>query len=217
MATLDRDGEVFVLDIGDGENRLNPDWLTSVGALLDEVDSADGPRALVTVARGKFFSNGLDLDWMSDHPDEAGAMLVGVEALLARVLTMATPTVAALQGHTYAAGAMLAIAHDYRVMRADRGFFCLPEVDISFPFRPGMSALLTTKLTAATARNAMITGRRYGGSDALEAGLVDRAVAESELTAAAIEIARPLAVKAGPTLGAIKALMYGDAHALLLS
>ena len=80
------------------------------------------------------------------------------------------PTIAALQGHTFAAGALLALANDVRIMREDRGFFCLPEVDISIPFAPGMSALIQSKLSPDTAQEAMLTGRRYGGVDALEAG-----------------------------------------------
>ena len=62
MPTLDRDGDVFVLDLGDGENRFNPDSLRELGALLDEVVAAPGPRALVTTATGTIWSNGLDLD-----------------------------------------------------------------------------------------------------------------------------------------------------------
>ena len=61
MPTLDRHDDVFVLDLGDTENRFHPDWLTAVHAALDEVEAAEGPRALVTAATGKFFSNGLDL------------------------------------------------------------------------------------------------------------------------------------------------------------
>jgi hypothetical protein len=48
MPALERHDDVFVLDIGDTENRFHPDWLTSVNDLLDEVEKAEGPRALVT-------------------------------------------------------------------------------------------------------------------------------------------------------------------------
>lgn len=70
MPSLDRHDNVFVLDLGDGENRFHPDWLTAVGAALDEVEKAEGPRALVTAATGKFYSNGLDLDWLFAHADQ---------------------------------------------------------------------------------------------------------------------------------------------------
>jgi enoyl-CoA hydratase/carnithine racemase len=131
------------------------------------------------------------------------------------VLEFPVPTVAALQGHTFAAGAMIALAHDFRVMRADRGFFCLPEVDIQIPFTPGMSALIQARLSKRTAHHAMTTGRRYGGTDALAAGIVDEVADEGEVLAKAVELARPLAAKAGPTLGAIKAQMYGPTLATL--
>ena len=32
MPTLDRQGNVFVLDLGDGENRFHPDWIAFVNA-----------------------------------------------------------------------------------------------------------------------------------------------------------------------------------------
>ncbi|MCP9211985.1 enoyl-CoA hydratase-related protein [Streptomyces sp. NEAU-Y11] len=211
MPALERHDEVFVLDLGDTENRFHPDWITSVGALLDEVEKAEGPRALVTAATGKFFSNGLDLEWLLAHSDQASDYLVSAQDLMARVLTLPVVTVAALQGHTFAAGAMLSLAHDFRVMRADRGWWCLPEVDIAMPFTDGMAALIQSRLTPQVAHEAMTTGRRYGGNDALAAAIVDRAADEEGVRAAAIEIARPLAAKAGPTLGQIKARMYGPA------
>jgi enoyl-CoA hydratase/carnithine racemase len=64
MAELRRQDEVYLLDLGDDENRFSLDWMQSVSALLDEVSEQPTPRALVTVARGKFYSNGLDLDWV---------------------------------------------------------------------------------------------------------------------------------------------------------
>ena len=120
-ASLRRDGDVFLLDLGDGENRFHPDWVSSVEAALDEVEGTEGPRALVTCATGKYWSNGLDLEWLFSHPDDAGAFVSRVHRLFARVLTLPVPTVAAVQGHCFAAGAMLALAHDWTVMRLDRG------------------------------------------------------------------------------------------------
>lgn len=208
MPVLDRSGDVFVLDLGDGENRFHPDWLAAVGAALDEVEGADGPRALVTAATGKFFSNGLDLDWLFANPDRSDEYVVSVQELFARYLALPVPTVAALQGHTFAAGAMLSLAHDFRVMRADRGFWCLPEADIGIPFTRGMSALIQARLTPQTAHEAMTTARRYGGEEALAAAVVDRAVGEDEVRSTAVELAGSLAGKAGEVLGTIKSRLY---------
>jgi Delta3-Delta2-enoyl-CoA isomerase len=215
MPVLDRHDDVFVLDLGDTENRFSPDWLASVEAALDEVAGADGPRALVTAATGKFFSNGLDLDWLFGHADQHEDYVVRVQELLARVLALPVVTVAALQGHTFAAGAMLSLAHDFRVMRADRGFWCLPEADIGIPFTRGMSALIQARLTPQTAHEAMTTARRYGGEDARAAAIVDRAVDEESVRTTAVELAASLAGKAGDTLGTIKARMYAPALAAL--
>ena len=211
MPTMERDGEVFVLNLGDTENRFHPDWLAEIRAHLDAVDAAEGPRALVTTATGKFFSNGLDLDWLAENSDEFLGYVIDVHHLFERVLALPVPTVAAVQGHCFAGGGMLALAHDFRVMRADRGFFCLPEVDINIPFSRGMSALIQGRLSKKTAHEAMTTGRRYGGADALAAGIVDAAVHEDDVLSTAVEMARPLVAKAGATLGTIKARMYADA------
>lgn len=215
MPTLDRQDDVYLLDLGGDENRFHPDWLAQVDALLDEVAKGDEPRALVTRATGKFWSNGLDLEWLFAHPDEYAAYSARVHALLARVLTLPIVTVAALQGHTFAAGAMLSLCHDLRVMRADRGFWCLPEADINIPFTPGMSALIQSRLTPQTAHEAMVTARRFGGREAYARQIVDQAVDETEVLAAAVALARTHAGKAGPTLETIKARMYAPVLAAL--
>ena len=215
MPTLDRQDDVFLLDLGDDENRFHPDWIASVDAALDEVESADGARALVTTATGKFYSGGLDLEWLSSNTDRLQGYVVSVHELFARVLSLPAITVAALQGHTFAAGAMLSLAHDFRVMRADRGYWCLPEADINIPFTRAMSALIQSRLTPQTAHEAMLTARRYGGTDAEAAGIVDRAVSEDLVRPAALEIAQAQASKAGDTLATIKARMYAPTLAVL--
>jgi enoyl-CoA hydratase/carnithine racemase len=105
---------------------------------------------------------------------------------------------------------MLALAHDLAVMRSDRGYFCLPEVDLGIPFTPGMSALIRARLPIATAHEAMTTGRRYGGEEAHDAGLVAGVGTEDEVLDIAVARAQERAANAGPTMGAIKARLYGE-------
>jgi len=215
MPYLHREDELFHLDLGDDENRMSPDWLSAVEDAINEVESAPAPRALVTAASGKTWSQGLDLQWLMAHPDQTEDYLRRVHALLARVLTLPVPCVAAVQGHCYAAGAMLALAHDAIVMREDRGYFCLPEIDIQIPFTPGMNALIASRLSPATAPQAMTTGRRYAGRDAMAAAIVAAAVSETEVLPSARQRARELAGKDPATLGAIKSQLYATAVAAL--
>jgi enoyl-CoA hydratase/carnithine racemase len=215
MPTLDRQNDVFLLDLGDGENRFHPDWIASVHTALDEVEKAGNSCALVTAATGKFFSNGLDLAWLGANPDGHQQYVISVHELFARLLALPAITVAALQGHAFAAGAMLSLAHDFRVMRADRGYWCLPEAEINIPFTRGMSAMIQARLSPQAAHEAMTTARRYGGADAVAAGIVDRAVIEDAVRPTAIALAEAQTGKAGSTLGLIKARMYAPALAAL--
>jgi enoyl-CoA hydratase/carnithine racemase len=215
MPSLSREHDVFVLDLGESENRFNAELFDSLESCLDEVEAAPAPRALVTAASGKHWSIGLDLDWLGAQGEGAKDFIVRMQQLLARVLEIGVPTVAALQGHTFAGGAMFALAHDQRVMRADRGFFCLPEVDINIAFTEGMSTMIAARLPQPARHEAMTTGRRYGGVEAAAAGIVDEAVQESQVRSRAIERAAAQAAKGPEVLTTIKQRLYRDALAAL--
>jgi enoyl-CoA hydratase/carnithine racemase len=208
VPTLDREGDVWIINLGDDENRFHPDWIKQVGGFVDQVAAEPAPRALVTTAAGKFFSNGLDLDWLGQNQDQIDDYVASVHGLFAKFLAAPMVTVAAIQGHAFAAGAMLTLAHDWRVMRADRGFWCLPEADIFIPFAHGMNALIMSKLTPQAQTNAMVTAHRFGGDAAQEAGIVDSTQPESLVVSQAVEMAAAQAGKDGGTLGTIKKRMY---------
>jgi enoyl-CoA hydratase/carnithine racemase len=213
---VERVGEVTVLRMLAGENRFNPDTLGAIETALDELERSEQPGALVITGEGKFFSNGLDLEWMgSAPPGGAEDVLRRVHALFARLLVFPTATVAAINGHAFAAGAMLALACDARVMREDRGYVCLPEADIGLPFTPGMTALLKARLSAASAHEAMLTARRYTAPEALAAGIIDVAVPSGQVLETAVERAAALVGKPRATIAAIKRGLYGDAVAAL--
>ena len=190
-------------DNSDSDNRFGIDWLDAIDACLDEV-ADNKPGALVITATGKFFSNGLDVDYIGANGDKLPAYLDRVHALFTRVLTFPQPTVAAVNGHAFGAGAMLALCADHRVMRTERGFWSLPEVLLGMPFTRGMATLIRTRLTDATATEAMTTGRRYGGLDAVTAGIVEQAVDVEALVSTATDIAGGRSTLAGPALQMIK-------------
>jgi enoyl-CoA hydratase/carnithine racemase len=219
MAMLDlrRDGAVFILTMQSGENRFNRPFLNALNEALDTVEASSGPAALVTTGgTEKFYSNGLDLAWLSgDGQSEGGAFVGDVMRFLGRLMAFPVPTVAAINGHAFAAGAMLALAHDFRVMRADRGFLCLNEIDIRIPLAPGMAALVRNRLAGLTLRDAVLTGARFGGEDAARRGIADEAVPALDVLRRAVARAAGLADKDRATYGALKRGLYGDVLTIL--
>ena len=190
-AHLEITDDIAVLNLGDDENRFSPDWLTTMSTASSTASSPVRPRPWSPPDPASSTPNGLDLDWLGAHSDQGDWYIDQVHQLLARVLVAPVPTVAAINGHAFGAGSMLGIAHDFRVMRADRGYFCFPEVDIHIPFSPGMAAIIQAKLTPAAAVEAMTTGRRYGGADAEAIGLVTASAPEDKLTTTAVDLVTP--------------------------
>jgi len=217
MLDLQLQDGVYVLRLQNDENRFNRSSLDAWNGALDRVEQSDVPTALVTTGEGKFYSNGLDLNWMAEAGTEAANENVQrVHELLARMLTFPVITVAAINGHAFAAGAMLALAHDFRVMRKDRGFFCLPEVDLHIPFTATMQSLIMARLPKTTAHEACVTGRRYGGELAVTKSIVDQAESEAEVLPKAIALAKSLAGKDRATLSTIKRSAYAQVLAAVV-
>ena len=222
MTTLSRHGSVYVLrfselmdtepttteptaEPGNPENVFSPDLLDSLDAALDEVEASEGPAALVTTGAGRFYSNGLDLGVVASDPAGLPAYVTRVQRLFARVLRLELPTVAAVNGHAFGAGAMFAVSHDHRVMRSDRGFWNLPEARLGMPFPAGMNALVTTRLGHPVASTAMLTARRYPAAEAVSAGIAHEAVDAESVLDRAVAVAAELASLRGPNYSGIRA------------
>ena len=207
LLRLDIDDRVAVLHLTDGENRMRTDWVAAVGTALDEVEAAGA--ALVTTGEGKFFSNGLDLDWLLSGADNSG-FFEGLHALFARLLTFPTATAAAINGHAFGAGLQLALAHDHRVMRVDRGYACMPEIDLGSPLTAGMSAIMRATVPAETLREMMTTGRRYGGPEAVAGRFVHATADEDRVLADGIAAVAPLVGRDPETMHQIKVDLFRE-------
>lgn len=215
MLALERSGNVAIVHQRNGENRFNQGSIADWHAILDELDAVEGPLALVTTGEGKFYSNGLDLDWMLANPDDTPATIDEVYRLLGRVLGFHGITVAAVNGHAFGGGAILASVHDYAIMRDDRGYWCMPEVDLGLPLSVELHAAVTARLPPGAAHEALMTGRRYGGGEALAAGIVHQVAGEDLVLPQAIELAGRYVDKDRSVIGTHKRLSYGAAIDLL--
>lgn len=208
-----RDG-VLVVHLGDGANNVDEELLAGLEGALDQIDGDEGLTALVTVGDGKAYSQGYDLEAFAALGDGLQAFIDRSVALLSRILTAPVPTVAALNGHAFGYGAMLALAHDQRVQRADRGWFCLPEVDLGLQFHPLQLSLIQAKLGPAAVGESILAGRRWDADAALASGLVDAVGAEDELLARACDLAGARSGKARAIVQALKRDLYATTVAL---
>ncbi|KAJ2003967.1 hypothetical protein GGI04_001159 [Coemansia thaxteri] len=219
---------LFVLHLNNGpENRFTLQLISEIMQALDYVDKhldsltdedAAKGGALITTSSGKFYSNGLAIE---DAMQIGDAFYLPFMRMLARLLTYRVPTVAAINGHAFAGGCMFALAHDYRVMRADRGWIAMNEVDIGIPLIPGMAAIVKCKLNQPNfLRECVLGGHRFKSSDAVAAGFVDRAVQDDELISTATQYAKALAPKTrglSPVFHMLKAEIYRETVTLLLA
>ncbi len=197
MIELTREGNVFLLTMNDGENRWNTTFVREFAKALDEIEESLGPAALVTAsASEKFFSNGLDLEWLSAQGEHKGGdrKIFGDEfmTLMGRLITLPVPSVCAINGHAFGAGFMTALCHDVRLIRKDRGFICANEVELGMAIPDPELALFRHKIPMNAFFETVQLARRWTGPDALDAGIVQQVEELEDLHTAAMTKAEEL-------------------------
>ncbi|MBI9074675.1 MAG: enoyl-CoA hydratase/isomerase family protein [Desulfatibacillum sp.] len=186
---------VAILTMNNGENRFNPTYLEEFLGVLDEIENNTKATTLVVKsANAKIWSNGLDLDWLmpviqANDVATSKAFFFRLNDLFRRVLTYPLTTIALINGHAFAGGAIFTGAFDFRFMRTDRGFFCIPEVDINIPFLPGMMALLRNVMSNDVMHYMGLTGSRMTAQQCLDAKMVSGAYHMDELVDKVMEFA----------------------------
>ena len=151
----------------------------------------------------------VDLEWLTTEGADDPGFIDDVHRMLHRVLGLDMVTVAAINGHAFAGGAMLATAFDFRIMREDRGYWCLPEVDLGLPLTTEMYAVLAAHLPREALADAALTGRRYSGAEAHALGIVTDVAPDAEVLDRAVEVATANAGKNRTVIAAHKRLIHG--------
>ena len=204
------EGQVALLTMDHGENRFNMDTLNMLLGKLDEIENETEASALVmTAAHEKIFSNGIDLEWLmsvAGDADTVKAFCYRLNALLKRLLLYPMPTVAAINGHAFAGGAIMACCFDFRFMRNDRGFVCFPEVDLGIPFWPGMVEIVKKAVPQHKLDEMYYLGKRVSGEECVAHNIVSKACGLDTLVDDAVAFAGSLG-KQRKNYAAMKARM----------
>ena len=204
-----------------GENRWNTTFTRAFAEAIGEVEASSGSAALVTTsADPKFFSNGLDLEWIrspDDHPGGDRAVFGGeFMHLMGRLILLPLPSVCAINGHAFGAGFMAALCHDVRIMREDRGFVCANEMQLGMVIPQPELALFRHKIPMNAFYETVQLARRWTGPDALAAGIVQEVAGSEGL----LERARARAAELAPlaanrdAFAAQKRSIYGENAAI---
>jgi len=194
----DHEGIILTLSIHrqHEKNVVNP---TLISLLIEALDMIDTHPLLVNTNNksliitglafdtnyipqsSKFFSNGLDLQWMlqansnGTTKSPSSTLIESYNSqVLARILTLPFTTVAAINGHCIGAGLFLCLSTDYRIMRTKRGYISWPEANLGMRLTKGFSELSKAKISNHTVlREGILTAKKYTSSEALENGIID--------------------------------------------
>ena len=225
MIKLEKKESIYFLTMDAEENCWNTTFVREIAKALDVIEKDEGPGALITASTNqKFFSNGLDLEWMQapeNYPEGGDREVFGEEFmyLMGRFITLPIPTVCAINGHSFGAGFMFALSHDVRIMREDRGFLCANEMQLGLPIPRPELALFKHKIPANAFFETVQLSKRWTGSDALEAGIVQEVSSFEKLPEVALIKAQELAPLANnrKNFGHQKEMLYGENAAINLN
>ncbi|MFA5079488.1 MAG: enoyl-CoA hydratase/isomerase family protein, partial [Dehalococcoidia bacterium] len=131
-----------------------------------------------------------------------------------RLLTYPLITIAALNGHTFGGGAVFSCCFDFRFMRSDRGYFCIPVIDRRVPLLPSTRELLHSVFPVNVIVDLILTGRRLTGLECVTSNVVTAAFGNEEIIEKVMDFAGGLNKSRG-IVGEMKRVLNGPIIALL--
>lgn len=220
LVEVDRGVALVTLNRPDQLNAFNQQMTAELLDALTTFDADEAVRAIVVTGAGRAFCAGAELgagvidtgDGEGERPTDDGNAANAADrragALGVRPWEMGTPIIAAINGAAVGMGLTYPLMWDIRIAAEDaklglvftrRGL--LPE---------GNSLWLLARLIGASkAAELLLTGRIFSGREALDLGVVSRAVPQGEVVDTALELATDLAANTSPTAVALtKRLLY---------
>ncbi|HNY51022.1 MAG TPA: enoyl-CoA hydratase/isomerase family protein [Smithella sp.] len=199
-----RNGVAILTMDNSPENAFTMEMIQHFNEALDPIETDDTVRGVVvTGAGGQFFSSGMDLQYvMVLETDAIKDFFKKLFTFFHRAFVFQKPMVAAINGHVVASALAFSMCFDYRVMQKEKAVCTFPEIDVSIIPPSGCMAMVKYVIGERMTDLAFLSGRKFDGSAALAAGMVD------ELAESQVVIDRAVAVAA--ELGAKKPRLFAE-------
>lgn len=200
-------GDIAILTMQRGKaNPLHHPMLAEMLGYVEQAAADPAVKALVLSSdRPRFFSPGFDVTEVFRYDRaQINEFLQLFGRLMDRIHFFPKPTVAALNGQTYAGGALLALCFDFRIMAQGNYGFALTEVNIGVRLPESVFFLLANAAGIPLARRAFLTGDPILPAEGHAAGLFHSLAPEDQVRGQAVELATYLATKPPATYRAIK-------------
>jgi len=169
-------------------------------------------RSVIITAEGGIFSAGVDLLRVLDgEAAYVRQLLPALHDLCETVFSFPHPLVAAINGHAFAGGCIVACMADHRVMAKGPGRIGVPELLVGVPFPPAPLEIMRFVLPSQHLSRVMVGGVTYDAEAAREFGLVDEVAAPEELLDRAVAAAQRLAAIHPATFSLTKAQLRAPA------
>ncbi len=204
---LTRDGSVATLTLNrpDALNALDEAMIDALVVHTAAIAADDSLRVVLLRGAGRHFMAGGDIRSFAGHLGETPAarnagftrMVERLHAAIEHLHRMPHPVVGCVQGAVAGFGLSLMNACDL-VVAADDAYFASAYRQIGLTPDGGGSWSLPRLAGMRRAMEIFLLGERFGASDALALGIVNRVVPAAELNAATDAIVRALAT--GPVL-----------------
>lgn len=202
-------GYVLEKDLGEGLievrlnrpeklNALNEEMYADLACIFEEAQNRRDVRGVLLSAEGRGFCSGSDVGAMQGRDlSTARARLQRRHRMVQAVYRLEKPVVVALRGPTAGIGFSLAMACDF-IVASRTTYFQQSFRNVGLVPDGGAAFFLAQRLGIGRAKDLVMTARRLGAEDALDWGLVSEVLADEEVDARALELARDLA--SGPSL-----------------
>ncbi len=180
LMSLRNEGKVAIISMDNGKNANNLEFALQLLDLLKQVEEEKSNKALILASSDeKNWSQGIDVMWLmgsiqNGNKDDVKAFLSTMDEVYALMMQYPMPIIAAMNGHTFGNGIVIAAACDFRFMRSDRGYICFPEVDMNIPFVPGLIDVILKAMPQYKFNEMMLTGRKLSAPELAAANFIDR-------------------------------------------